>query len=328
MMRFAHIYLLALLILIPLLYKLISERNKPARIRFPLNIPKGVLNSHPEKILLFLKISALVFLILALARPQTQFRETHRKVSGVDIMMVMDTSLSMNIEDLGEGNRLDAAKRVMENFIKKRSADRIGFEVFSGEPLTLVPPTLDYGLLLRELRKVETGKLKDGTGIGDGLALAVSRLRNSKSKSRIIILLTDGENNVGQVDPLTAGDLAAGYEIKVYTIAIGKEGRVKMPIKQRGIFGNEVTTYQWYDNQLNPELLQKIASSTDGKFYRAEDESALSKVFSDIDRLEKTEIQMSEKVQFDEDFAKPLVFALFLLVLEYVLSRFWWRVLP
>ncbi len=327
-MRFEHFYFLGLLLLIPLFYRTMVDRNKSARVRFPLNLPKNILNSHPERILLYLKLGAFLMLVLAMARPQTQFRETHRKVSGVDIMMVMDTSLSMNIEDLGEGNRLDAAKRVMEGFIKKRMADRIGFEVFSGEPLTLVPPTLDYGLLLRELRKVETGKLKDGTAIGDGLALAVSRLRNSKSKSRIIILLTDGENNVGQVDPLTAGDLAAGYEIKVYTIAIGKEGRVKMPIRQRGIFGNEVIQYQWYDNQLNPELLQKIAAATDGKFYRAEDETTLNKVFSDIDRLEKTDIQMSEKIQYDEDFAKPLTFAIFLLLLEYALSRFWWRVLP
>lgn len=327
-MRFAHVYLLALLFLIPLLYKWIVERNKPARVRFPLSIPKTVLSAHPQRILLFLKIAALAMLILAIARPQTSFRETHRKVSGVDIMMVMDVSLSMNIEDLGEGNRLDAAKRVMENFIKKRSADRIGFEIFSGEPLTLVPPTLDYGLLLRELRKIEMGRLKDGTGIGDGLALAVSRLRNSKAKSRVIILLTDGENNVGQVDPLTAGDLAAGYGLKVYTIAIGKEGRVKMPIRQRGIFGNEVTTYQWYDNQLNPELLQKIAAATDGKFYRAEDEGTLDKVFEDIDRLEKTDVQISEKVQYEEDFSKPLTVALFFMLLEYALSRFWWRVLP
>lgn len=192
----------------------------------------------------------------------------------------------------------------------------------------MVPPTLDYGLLLAALRKSETGTLKDGTAIGDGLAVAVNRVKNSKAKSRVIILLTDGENNVGQVDPLTAGDLASGYGIKVYTIAIGREGRVRMPIRRKGMLGETVTTYQWFDNQLNPELLKQISAATDGKFYRVEDKAGLEEVFSDIDRLEKSEIKTNEKVHYNEIFAKPLLASLLILALERILARLWWRVLP
>jgi Ca-activated chloride channel family protein len=240
----------------------------------------------------------------------------------------MDLSASMNIEDMTEESRIETAKKTMENFVKRRNDDRIGFLVFSGEPLTLVPPTLDYGLLFRELRRVETGMLKDGTAIGDGLSVAVNRLKNSKAKSRVIILLTDGESNVGQIDPMTAGDLAAGYGIKVYTIAIGKEGRVRMPIRRKGLLGDTVVSYQWFDNQLNPELLKKIAESTDGKFYRVEEKAALEEVFQDIDRLEKSEIQVNEKIRYEELFLRILIAGALVLFLERLLTRFWWRVLP
>jgi Ca-activated chloride channel family protein len=170
--------------------------------------------------------------------------------------------------------------------------------------------------------------LKDGTAIGDGLALAVSHLRDSKAKSKVIILCTDGDNNVGQVDPLTAGELAAGYGIRVYTIAIGTEGRVKMPIRQKGIFGNTITTYQWFDNALNPELLQKIAEVSHGKFYRVTDEATLASVYKEIDALEKSEIKTREKIKYDEMYEKPLKLGLLLLFLELLLSRVWWRTVP
>jgi len=327
-MRFAQLFLLGLLLLIPIFHQVWRRRNQPARVRFSLPIPKNVRRMNPTQILLFLRYAAMAFMIVALARPQESYRQTQRQVSGVDLMMVLDLSASMNIEDLAEESRLATAKRTMENFIKRRTDDRIGFLVFSGEALTMVPPTLDYGLLLAALRKSETGTLKDGTAIGDGLAVAVNRVKNSKAKSRVIILLTDGENNVGQVDPLTAGDLASGYGIKVYTIAIGREGRVRMPIRRKGMLGETVTTYQWFDNQLNPELLKQISAATDGKFYRVEDKAGLEEVFSDIDRLEKSEIKTNEKVHYNEIFAKPLLASLLILALERILARLWWRVLP
>lgn len=310
---------------VALLYKWWVARNTPPALPFPVPVTAGAGSRNPQHYLVLIRLAALALLFVALARPQASFRETERTVSGIDIMMVMDVSASMNIEDLAERSRFEIAKETMESFIKGRDNDRIGFIVFSGEPLTLAPPTLDYGLVLRALRDAKIGVLKDGTGIGDGLSLAVNRLRNSTAKSRVIILLTDGDNNVGQVDPATAGELAAGYGIKVYTIAIGREGRVRLPIRTQGVFGNVVTSYQYFDNALNPDLLKKIAELTQGRFYRVTDESALSSVFKEIDRFEKTDVKTNEKVRYEERFQKPLMLALILLLLELLLSRTAWR---
>ena len=319
---------LLLLFLIPVLHRWWLNRNRPARVRFSIPIPEGARQRSPLEVLLYLKYLGLGFVILALARPQTSFKQIDRTVAGIDIMMLLDVSASMNIEDLAERARIEVAKSTMEGFIQGRQNDRIGFVMFSGEPLTLAPPTLDYGLVLRALHQASIGVLRDGTAIGDGLSLAISHLRSSRAKSRVIILLTDGDNNVGQVDPATAGELAAGYGIRVYTIAIGREGRVKMPIRQRGPMGNTVTAYQWFDNALNPELLQQIAKNTQGKFYRVTDATALGSVFKEIDQLEKNEVKSHEKVRYDEWFQWPLKLGLLLLVIEQILQRVGWRFLP
>jgi Ca-activated chloride channel family protein len=327
-MRFANWYFLLLLLLIPLLHRWIKRRNKPARVIFPLALPKFVGMKSPLRILLALKYLGFAFVILALARPQSAYKQTERTVTGVEIMLVLDVSASMQIEDMADRSRLDIAKDTIEAFVKNRQNDRIGFIMFSGEPLTLAPPTLDYALVLKGVRSAEVNVLKDGTAIGDGLALAVSHLRESKAKSKVIILCTDGDNNVGQVDPLTAGELAAGYGIRVYTIAIGREGRVKMPIRQRGILGNTITTYQWFDNALNPELLQKISEMTHAKFFRVTDEATLESVYKEIDSMEKSEIKTTEKVKYEEIYEKPLKLGLLLLIVEQLLARLWWRVVP
>ena len=327
-MRLGSWYFIFLIALIPLLHRWWMARNRPARVRFSLPIPDAVSSRNPTRILLILKYLSLGFFILALARPQTSFKQTQRNVSGIDIMMLLDVSASMNIEDLADRSRIDVAKDTMESFIRGRQNDRIGFVMFSGEALTMAPPTLDYGLLLKSLHQASIGVLRDGTAIGDGLALAISHLRSSQAKSRVVILLTDGDNNLGQVDPATAGELAAGYGIRVYTIAIGREGRVKMPVRHQSVFGNTVTTYQWFDNALNPELLELIAKKTTGKFYRVTDESTLGSVFREIDQLEKTDIQTHEKVRYDEAFQTPLKLGILILLIEQILSRGWWRLLP
>jgi len=319
---------LLLLLLLPLLHQWWAKRNRPPRVHFSLPIPTALSLKNPLKILLIMKYVGLVFLIFALARPQSSFNQVERTTSGIDITLILDVSASMNIEDLAERSRLDVAKDTLESFIRGRDSDRIGFVIFSGEPLTMAPPTLDYGLLLNALKQASTGVLKDGTAIGDGLALAVNHLRSSKAKSRVIILLTDGDNNVGQVDPATAGELAAGYGIKVYTIAIGREGRVKMPIRHKSVFGNAITTYQWFDNALNPELLQQISKLTHGKFYRVTDESTLDSVFKEIDQLEKSDVKKKEKVRYNEKYEWPLKLGLLILLMEQLLARGWWRVLP
>ncbi len=327
-MRFSAWPFLLLALLIPLLHRWWRKRNRPAAIRFPIAVSREVSRASSRRFFQLIKYVGLIFFITALARPQSSNRQVERKVNGLDIMMVMDVSASMNIEDLSERSRFDIAKDTMEAFIKGRQNDRIGFLIFSGEPLTLAPPTLDYGLVMKALRDARIGVLKDGTGIGDGLSLAVNRLKNSPAKTRVIILLTDGDNNVGQVDPATAGELAAGYDIRVYTIAIGREGRVRMPVRTKSVFGRDIVNYQYFENALNPALLQQIAESTNGKFYRVTDEQALDSVFKEIDQLEKTDLKTTEKIRYDEKFQTPLLLGLFLVLLEFLTALLSWGVLP
>ncbi|MBU6152671.1 MAG: VWA domain-containing protein [Bdellovibrionales bacterium] len=274
----------------------------------------------------FLKVSALLLCVFALARPQTLSRSQERKANGIDIMMVLDVSLSMLIQDMGPNTRMEIAKKTFKAFIEGRQNDRIGLVIFSGEPITLAPPTLDYGLLISQMGTVEPGGpgLRDGTAIGDGLALSINRLKKSSAKSRIIILLTDGDNNVGRIDPITAGELAQGYGIKVYSIAIGTEGRVKQPLPVETPMGRSYT-HVWVENRLNPTLLSQISSKTNGRFYRVQDESALQQVFRDIDQLEKTEITTKDKVHYNEEFIPFAYAGLFLFLLERMMSLIFWR---
>jgi Ca-activated chloride channel homolog len=265
-MSFAYWPVLLLIFLIPLFHHVWMRRNRPAAVTFSRSIPRSLKRKSPVWILLFLKYFALSCFIIALARPQSSFTEVRRKASGVDIMLVFDVSQSMNAEDVEGLSRLEVAKESVRQFIEGRESDRIGLVIFSGEALTLAPPTLDYGLVLDRLhRDTITGVLKDGTAIGDGLALGVSRLRTSEAKSRVIILLTDGDNNVGQIDPLTAGELATAYGIRVHSIAFGKEGRVKIPFKRPGPDGRQhVVAVRWQHEAINPELLIQISENTGG----------------------------------------------------------------
>lgn len=341
-MRFESWPLLLLLGLIPFFLRRWERAAVPPRIKMglptsvtsiagggaPFSLERYIPGLTPLRISLLLKIAAVVLTLMALARPQNAHRSLERIVSGIDVMMVMDFSQSMNIEDLAERSRFDVARQVMEQFIQGRNNDRIGFVIFSGEAMTLAPPTLDYALVLKSLRDAKIGVLKDGTAIGDGLSTAVARLKNSTAKSRVIILLTDGDNNVGQVDPATAGDLAAGYGIRVYSIAVGREGRVRLPIKRPGMFGNTITTYQWFENALNPEILEHISKITQGRFYRVTDADTLERVFKEIDQLEKSEVKSKEHVEYEELFQKFLIVALFLLAIEKVLTTVLWRVIP
>ncbi len=325
-MKFASPWIFSLLILIPICFYFWKKASKQPHIRIPIAIPNMGSSLSTSFLSAVIKSAAFTFLVVALARPQTISKSQDRKESGIDIVMVLDVSLSMLIQDMGENNRMDIAKETFRTFIEGRSNDRIGFVIFSGEPLTMAPPTLDYGLLLSQLNTVQPGAqgLRDGTAIGDGLALAINRLKKSSAKSRVIILLTDGDNNVGRIDPITSGDLALGYGIKVYSIAIGTEGRVRQPFPQQTPMG-VVYQYAWVENRLNPSLLKEISEKTNGKFYRVTEEKALQEVFRNIDKLEKSEIITKDKVRYQEEYTFPLMLGLSLLLLERILSVFWWR---
>ncbi len=317
-----------LLLFIPLFFLFWRKKAALPRIRLSFTVAKSAGNAlfQPSTALTLLRCLALTLCVFALARPQSISKSQERKANGIDIMMVLDVSLSMYIQDMGESSRMDIAKQTFENFIQGRKNDRIGFLIFSGEPMTLAPPTLDYGLLLSQLKTVQPGGpgLRDGTAIGDGLALAINRLKKSTAKSRVIILLTDGDNNVGRIDPLTAGDLALGYGIKVYSIAIGTEGRVRQPLPMQTPLG--VTyTYVWVENRLNPGLLTSISEKTNGKFWRVTDEKTLQEVFKTINQLEKTEVTTKDKLHYTEEFLPYLFGALFALLLERLLATLWWR---
>jgi len=326
-MRFASPWVLFLLVLIPVVFIFWKKASKQPSIIIPLQIPESTGNSFSTSLIsTILKLISFILLVLALARPQSISKTQDRKESGIDIIMVLDVSLSMLIQDMGESNRMEIAKDTFRSFIEGRNNDRIGFVIFSGEPLTLAPPTLDYGLLLAQLNTVQPGTqgLRDGTAIGDGLALAINRLKKSTAKSRVIILLTDGDNNVGRIDPVTSGDLALGYGIKVYSIAIGTEGRVRQPFPQQTPMGT-VYQYAWVENRLNPSLLKEISEKTNGKFFRVTDEKALQQVFKNIDKLEKSEIITKDKVRYQEEYAFPLVLGLLVILFEKMISIFWWR---
>lgn len=320
---------LILIIILPILHRWWVERNRSAKIIFSIPVPKSKsVGFQFIQWTLALKYFGLILILFSLSRPQMNTSTVERSFSGVETMMLLDVSASMNIEDLAERSRIEVAKDTIDAFIKNRQNDRIGLVIFSGEPLSLVPPTLDYGLLLQSLHDVTVGSLKDGTAIGDGLGVAINHLRSSSVKSRIIILLTDGDNNIGKIDPSTAGEIAAGYGIRVYTIVIGREGRVRMPIRQKTVFGNTISTYQWFENALNPELLQKIAEKTKGKFYRVTDESTLSEVFKEIDHLEKSELKTKHKVQYEEFYQTFLKWGIVVFSMGVFLEWGLWRVGP
>lgn len=324
-MRLQSPEFLLLLLLIPFLHRVWRNKGTPAATNFSVTLPPQLRRKNPVTFLLSFRYLALVFLVIALARPQTSFKQTHRTVSGIDIILLLDVSDSMNVIDLSERPRMDIAKDTLEKFVQGRQNDRIGLVVFSGEPVTLAPLTLDYGLVIQSLRQATRGLIRAGTAIGDGLSLALTRLKDSEAKSKVIVLLTDGDNNVGKIDPSTAGDVAQGYGIKVYSVLIGREGQVRVPIETVDMFGNVRRTYQVQENALNPELVKEVAEKSGGKFYRVEDEDTLNQVFSEIDRLEKTEIKSSEKVRYEEHFTRFLLLGILILLVERIVSLWFWR---
>lgn len=275
------------------------------------------------------KFLALALVIFALARPQKSSTKIKKNVEGIDIMVALDVSDSMLIEDMKPVNRLEASKKTIKEFIEGRTSDRVGLVVFSGESYTRIPLTLDYKVLLTSLKETQTTRsLKMGTAIGVALANAVGRLRDSTAKSRVVILLTDGENNSGTIDPETALKIAQGYDIRIYTIGMGKDGQAQLPVFGRDAFGRKTKRYQPIHSKINEKLLTKLSSTTGGKFYRAINTDALKSVFNEINSLEKTKIDISKFTRYTELYPIFLKWALFFFFLSFLLSKTFLRRYP
>jgi Ca-activated chloride channel family protein len=273
-----------------------------------------------RKVLLIVRCAAMSLLIMALARPQSGTISTEIITEGVDIMLCLDTSGSMNALDFQlenkRVNRLQVVKKVVDEFIRGRQNDRIGMVVFAEEAFTQCPLTLDYGVLLSFLDRLEIGMAGDTTAIGSALATCVKRLKDLKSKSKIIILLTDGRNNTGTISPATAADIAKTHGIKVYTIGAGTEGEA--PFLVDSLFGKHYV-YQKVD--LDEVTLKEIAQKTGGRYFRATNTEALKTIYQQIDKMEKTEAKMKEYMEYDERFTYFLIPALCLILLEILLAN-------
>ncbi len=259
-----------------------------------------------------LRMLAAGLLILALARPQTNLNRQDISVEGIDIILAMDVSSSMLAEDL-RPNRLEAAKEVAIDFINSRPDDRIGLVVFSGESFTQCPLTSNHALLINLYKDINFGMIDDGTAIGDGLATAVNRLKDSKAKSKVIILLTDGVNNMGSIDPQSAAEIAELYGIRIYTIGVGTVGTALVPVRTQ--FGIQ---YQRMEVKIDEALLKKMSALTNGKYFRATNRQKLQEVYKEIDRLEKSKIDVTEFSRKKEEFLPFVILALVLLTLEFV----------
>ncbi len=267
-----------------------------------------------------LTLAALSGLAIVAARPTQVTSWVEKWSEGIDIMLVVDLSESMEANDL-EPSRMIAAKSVIRDFIRRRSEDRIGLVAFGGEAVTKCPLTRDYDFLQSSVEEMRSGELKQGTAIGMGLANGVGRLRNSKAKTRIIILLTDGDSNVGAVNPITAATLARQDGIKIYTIGIGKSDRVLVPIYSHDPFGRKRQLVAQVPSYLNPELLRDISRLTGGKAYLARDPGMLNRILREIDSLEKTKVKGIPRERKDEVFFWPACAATLLMLTLYLLQE-------
>jgi Ca-activated chloride channel family protein len=273
---------------------------------------------------LALRAAALALVVLAIARPQTGRSEHTTHTEGIDIMLVLDASGSMQAQDFKPRNRLFVAREVVKEFVSKRQHDRIGLVAFAAHAVTQCPLTLDYPVLVKLIDEVDIGMLEDGTAIGVALATACNRLKHSDAKSRVVVLLTDGQNNAGAVDPTTAAKVAASLEIKVYTVGVGTRGRAPMPVNDP-VFGTRLVSVEV---NLDEETLTRIAELTDGHYFRATDREELVKIYDRIDEMERTRIEQKTFVSYTDRFRWFVLPALGILLLELSLGQSILRELP
>jgi Ca-activated chloride channel family protein len=331
-MTFAHPYVLTLLLLLPLLawLKGRASQRSAAFIYSSVDLVRpisGIRRSRAGAILANLRWVALALLIIALAQPRLVHGESHIKASGIDIVVAIDLSGSMRSEDFGRDlSRVKLAKEVLAKFIDNRPNDRIGLVAFAKEAYIAAPLTLDHDFLHQNLDRLDVGKIDEtSTAIGSALMAALNRLKDLKDKSKIIILMTDGQNNSGKIPPLTAADAARALGVKVYTIGIGIRGKAPYPV---GMDQFGVKHYRDMDVDIDEDTLTKIAQETNGKYYRADSADTLRHIYDEIDRLEKSEVVFDKYQHYDELFGQVAVAGLAVFVLELVLAHTVWRRVP
>ena len=314
-------YLFLLLLLLPIVGWYIYElRNSDASVQVS---DTRVLAAQPKSIRIWLlhvpfvlRIAVITRISIALARPQSTNKWSSQSTEGIDIMMALDISGTMLAEDL-RPNRLEAAKKVASDFVIARPNDQIGLVVFAGESFTQCPLTTDHAVLVNLFKSVEYGMVEDGTAIGLGLANAVNRMKDSETKSKVIILLTDGSNNRGDIDPQTAAEIAKTYGIRVYTIGVGSYGQARVPVQTP--IGKQYITM---DNEFDETTLRSIAETTGGQYFRAKDNTSLKAIYDQIDQMEKTKLRVREFSKHTENFMPFLYAALICLLLELIIRYF------
>ena len=314
-------YLFLLLLLLPIVGWYIYElRNSDASVQVS---DTRVLAAQPKSIRIWLlhvpfvlRIAVITLISIALARPQLTNKWSSQSTEGIDIMMALDISGTMLAEDL-RPNRLEAAKKVASDFVIARPNDQIGLVVFAGESFTQCPLTTDHAVLVNLFKSVEYGMVEDGTAIGLGLANAVNRMKDSETKSKVIILLTDGSNNRGDIDPQTAAEIAKTYGIRVYTSGVGSYGQARVPVQTP--IGKQYITM---DNEFDETTLRSIAETTGGQYFRAKDNTSLKAIYDQIDQMEKTKLRVREFSKHTENFMPFLYAALICLLLELIIRYF------
>ena len=317
MMRFASPWVLVLLVLVPWMvwHYLRRQREGEGSLRFASTLAlEGVPRPwtvYMRHVLFAGKMLAVALAIVALARPQKGVAEEEITTEGIDIVLALDASGSMAAEDFEPRNRLYVAKLVAQKFIEGMKHDRVGLVVFAAKAFTRCPLTLDYGVLLKVLDDVEIGSIEDGTAIGNALVTCLNRLRDSKAKSRVVILMTDGVNNRGEVQPLDAAQIAKTLGVKIYTVGIGTQGTARFPVNDP----NYGKVYVNLQVEIDEASLTRIAQITGGLYYRATDRPSLEKIFEDIGRLEKTKVEVRSYTHYNERYLDLLFPALALALL-------------
>lgn len=326
--EFLDKYYLLLLIIIPFYIGWYVWKQKGLQASLKISTLRGFSKAPVSKkiylrhLLFVLRVLAITLLIIVLARPQSSNSYRNEITEGIDIVMALDISGSMQAEDF-KPNRLEAAKEVAANFVAGRKNDKVGLVIYAGESFTQCPLTTDHRVIQNLFRDITPGMLEDGTAIGMGLATAVQRIKDSETKSKVVILLTDGVNNSGEIAPLTAAEIAKTFDVRVYTVGVGTMGMAPFPVQT--VFGKQ---YQQMEVQIDEELLQNIADMTGGKYFRATDKNKLEAIYEEIDQMEKTRIEVREYTKRKEEYHWFAVMAGLFLLLEIFLRNTIFRNLP